>query len=78
MIDRRQFLQGSLLMAASLQGCATAESWMGSSSALTDSLTSQLGVTSQQASAGVGSMLNYAKGRLSPEQWSAVSKSIPG
>jgi outer membrane protein OmpA-like peptidoglycan-associated protein len=45
---------------------------------LTNSLTSQLGVTSEQASAGVGSMLNYAKGKLSPEQWSTVSKSIPG
>lgn len=77
-MDRRRFLQGSLLMAAALQGCATAESWMGSSAALTNSLTSQLGVTSQQASAGIGSMLNYAKGKLSPGDWGTVSKSLPG
>jgi hypothetical protein len=78
-MDRRQFLQGSLLVAAALQGCSTTmESGMSSTSALTDSLTSQLGVTSKQASAGVGSMLNYAQGKLSPDQWSSVSKSLPG
>ncbi len=35
-------------------GGNSAESWMGGSSALTNSLTSQLGVTSEQASAGSG------------------------
>jgi Protein of unknown function VcgC/VcgE (DUF2780) len=77
-MDRRQFLQGSLLVAAALQGCHTMESGASSASGLTNTLTSQLGVSSQQASAGVGSMLNYAQGRLSPEQWSTVSKSLPG
>ncbi|MGH8682682.1 MAG: DUF2780 domain-containing protein [Burkholderiales bacterium] len=77
-MNRRQFLYGSLVLAAALQGCGTMESGAGSASALTNSLTSQLGVTSQQASAGVGSMLNYAKGKLSPDQWSSLSKSMPG
>lgn len=73
-MDRRQFLQGTVLVAVAVSGCAT----MDSTSALTDSVTKQLGVTSQQAQAGVGSMLNYAKGKLSPEQWNSVSKSMPG
>ena len=77
-MDRRQFLQGTLLIAAALQGCSSMEPATSSAAGLTNSLTSQLGVSSQQASAGVGSMLNYAKGRLSPEQWNTVSKSLPG
>jgi len=77
-MERRRFLYASFVLAAALQGCHTMESGMGSASALTNSLTSQLGVTSQQASAGVGSMLNYAKGKLSPDQWSSLTKSMPG
>ncbi len=77
-MHRRQFLQGSLVLAVALPGCASMESATSGAASLTNSLTSQLGVTSQQASGGVGSMLNYAKGKLSPEQWSSLSKSMPG
>ena len=84
-MDRRQFLQGSLLLVAILQGCATAESGMssaasgmGSAAGLTNSLTSQLGVTSTQAAGGLGSIMNYAQARLSPSDFGTVSKALPG
>jgi hypothetical protein len=50
---------------------------MGSASVV-DSLTSQLGVTPQQAAGGVGSMLSDAKGQLSPNDFSTVASALPG
>lgn len=73
-MKRRQFFSACVVLAAALHGCSTMES----SSSVVNSLTSQLGVTSQQASAGVGSMLNYAQGRLPASDFAAVSKSLPG
>jgi len=40
-------------------------------------LTSQLGITDTQASGGVGSILNYAKGSLSNDDYSTLEKAIP-
>jgi hypothetical protein len=74
-MQRRSFVLGLALAAATLAGCETMSS---SSSALTNSLTSGLGVTQTQAQAGVGSVLSYAKDRLSTTDFNAVAKSIPG
>ncbi len=48
-----------------------------SAAGLTDMLVSSLGVNQKQAAGGAGSLLKYAKGNLSKEDFSKVSKSIP-
>src|SRR5262252_9949316 len=73
---RRHLLQTIVVATAALQGCSGMPS-MGSSSVI-DSLTSQLGVTPQQATGGVGSMLTYAKTQLSPSDFSTVASALPG
>ena len=67
-----------LIMTAWLHwGCAGMQS-MGASDVLTGLLTSQLGVTSNQAMGGVGSMLSLAKERLSSMDFMSLTKLIPG
>ena len=75
-VRRRHFLHSMLAAAAALQGCASIGGT--GTSSVVDSLTSQLGVTPQQASGGMGSMLNYAKGQLSPSEFSTVANALPG
>jgi hypothetical protein len=58
-------------------GCAGMQS-MGATDILTGLLTNQLGVTSNQAMGGVGSILSLAKERLSSMQFSTLSQLIPG
>jgi hypothetical protein len=41
-------------------------------------LTSNLGVTNEQASGGMGALLNYAKENVSSEQFSAIGEAVPG
>lgn len=48
-----------------------------SDSGLVGNLTSQLGVTNQQATGGAGAIFDYAKQKLSPADYSTVSKSLP-
>src|SRR5262245_24931197 len=81
---RRHLLQTIVVSTAALQGCSGMPSMgssstpsMGSASGV-DSLTSQLGVTPQQATGGVGSMLSYAKTQLSPSDFSTVTSALPG
>ena len=45
---------------------------------LTGMLVNQLGITPKQASGGAGSILNYAKESLSPDDFSKVASSVPG
>jgi hypothetical protein len=45
---------------------------------LTNTLTSQLGLPADKANAAVGSVLSYAQGRLSPEDYGKVAGAIPG
>ncbi len=45
---------------------------------LTGMLVNQLGVTPKQAAGGAGSILNYAKQSLAPNDFSKVADSIPG
>ena len=51
---------------------------MGGTDVLTGLLTNQLGVTSNQAMGGVGSILSLAKERLSGMDFTALTKLIPG
>jgi len=51
---------------------------MGGTDTLTQLLTSQLGVTSNQAMGGTGSILSLAKERLSGMDFSTLTKFIPG
>ncbi len=48
-----------------------------SDSGLIGNLVSQLGVTNQQATGGAGAIFDYAKQKLSPADYSTVSKSLP-
>ena len=49
-----------------------------SAAGLLSSLTDNLGVSSEQASGGMGAILNYAKQNISSEQFSQLSTAIPG
>ena len=70
---------GSLLiMTALLQWGCTGMQSMGATDVLTGLLTSQLGVTSNQAMGGVGSMLSLAKERLPSMDFMSLTKLIPG
>ncbi|MGE3151662.1 MAG: DUF2780 domain-containing protein [Nitrospiraceae bacterium] len=51
---------------------------MGGTNALTSLLTQQLGVTSNQATGGAGSMLSLAKEKLPSGDFSSLSNMIPG
>ncbi len=57
--------------------CAQMQS-MGGSDALMKLLTSQLGVTQNQAKGGVGSELTLAKEKLPSGDFNALAKAIPG
>ena len=72
-------LSGSLLILMALVhwGCAEMQS-MGGADVLTKLLTNQLGVTSNQATGGVGSILSLAKERLSGMDFTTLTKLIPG
>lgn len=50
----------------------------GPTGSLTDILTSQLGVSSRQASGGLGSLLTYAQSKLSADDYGQVAATIPG
>jgi hypothetical protein len=45
---------------------------------LLDTLTSQLGVTNEQASGGAGSLFQMAKNNLSAEDFSQIASVVPG
>jgi hypothetical protein len=75
-MKRRPFLHSIILAAAASHGCAGTGS--SSTSDVVSSLTSQLGVTPQQATGGVGSMLSYAKSQLSPSDFGTVASALPG
>jgi len=51
---------------------------MGGSETLTKLLTSQLGVTPNQATGGIGSILSLAKERLSAMNFTTLTSLIPG
>jgi hypothetical protein len=66
-----------MLAVGSVSGCAQMQS-MGLTDPLVSMLTSQLGVTANQATGGVGSMLTLGKEKLSSMDFTALTKMIPG
>ena len=81
MITRRLVFSFLALALLVYPGCAQMQS-MGLSTSATDTLTSlltsQLGVTSNQAMGGVGSILSLAKERLSAMNFTTLTSLIPG
>ena len=74
----RRSMFSLLILAACLHwGCGAMQS-MGGTDTLTQLLTSQLGVTSNQAMGGTGSILSLAKERLPAMDFSTLTKFIPG
>jgi hypothetical protein len=51
---------------------------MPSANGLVDMLSSSLNVNSEQASGGIGAILNYVKNNVSAEQFGELAKSLPG
>jgi len=60
-----------LLIASANTGNAQTQS-------LVDLLVSQLGVTSEQATGGAGSIFNLAKQQLAPDEFSQIAQAVPG
>ena len=86
-MHRRNLLLAFGLVAMALSGGASADtpvnmdslkSTLGSSTSLTGLLSSQLGVTQNQAEGGVGSMLKLAQEKLTKGDFDQVAKVIPG
>ena len=50
----------------------------GASASLNQTLTSQLGITSEQADGAIGSILSFAQGKLPPADFANVAATIPG
>ena len=75
---RSVYIATVLILAALLPGCESMKSMTGSTPDLSSLLTKQLGVSDQQASGGVGSMLQLAKEKLSAGDFDSVAKAIPG
>jgi hypothetical protein len=69
------------LAALAQVGCASTSSAIPSgvaSNPLVGSLTSGLGVSPDQAVGGTGAMVGLAQNKLTPDQFSALSNSVPG
>jgi hypothetical protein len=81
MVARQVGVWFIVLMAMLSSGCTQMQS-MGQSTGATDTLTklltSQLGVTSNQAMGGTGSILSLAKERLSSMDFATLTGLIPG
>ena len=66
-------LAATVVLVALLSACAE----MKSTPSLTDQLAKQVGVTANQAEAGVGSILELSKNKLSPSQFDQLIKPFP-
>ncbi|NRA72981.1 MAG: DUF2780 domain-containing protein [Gammaproteobacteria bacterium] len=60
------------------QSVDAVKSALPSSAGLVDMLTSSLNVNTEQASGGMGAILNYVKSNVSTDQFSQLAKSLPG
>ncbi|MES9969130.1 MAG: DUF2780 domain-containing protein [Candidatus Thiodiazotropha sp.] len=65
----RKILLSCLLLASPLAQSADA---------LLQSLTGQLGITTEQAAGGAGALFNLAKSRLASEDFSQIAAAVPG
>lgn len=75
MVRKQTVFAMTVLFAVFVLGSAVAWAAEGG---LVGLLTSQLGVTEKQAKGGTGSLLNYAKGKLSETDFAKVAQAIPG
>ena len=67
-----------LSVAVILSGAGCASSSSTRTVGLTESLTSGLGLTGDQAAGGVGSILSMAQGKLAAGDYSKVAAAVPG
>jgi len=77
MLNKLSMRAAVVLVTVLLSGCAELQS-MGGSDALMKLVTSQLGVTQNQAMGGVGSELTLAKEKLPSGDFNALAKAVPG
>ncbi|HEX5163466.1 MAG TPA: DUF2780 domain-containing protein [Steroidobacteraceae bacterium] len=83
-MQRRILLPGLILAAITLASCSSTSapsamtSALGGSNPLMGMLTSQLGVTQQQAEGGVGSILKLANEKMARGDFDQVAALIPG
>ncbi|PVV16742.1 MAG: hypothetical protein B6D77_00575 [gamma proteobacterium symbiont of Ctena orbiculata] len=63
----------NLLLSCLLFAATTAQS----ADTLLESLTGQLGITTEQAAGGAGALFNLAKGRLASEDFSQIAAAVP-
>jgi hypothetical protein len=75
MVRKRNLFAATVLFVAFVLGSAAA--WA-AEEGLAGLLTSRLGVTEKQAEGGTGSLLNYARGKLSENDFAKVAQAIPG
>jgi hypothetical protein len=74
-MERRMLVVGLSLAPLALLGCASTQSM---TDPLVGTLTKSLGVTENQASGGVGSMLHLAQEKLPSADFGKVASVIPG
>lgn len=77
MLNKLSLGAAVVLVTCLVFGCAELQS-MGGTDALIKLVTSQLGVTENQAMGGVGSELTLAKEKLPSVDFNALAKAVPG
>ena len=72
-----RYMQAVGVMAAVAIVLVSAGAGKAQTSGLVDMLTSQLGVSEQQASGGAGSLFSFAEGQMSADDFDVVSSALP-
>ncbi len=67
-----------LLIVSSMYGCSGSSSSEVKKPSMTSQISKDLGMTNSQTEAGLGAMMMMSKNKLSPDDYSKLSKSIPG
>jgi|SRR5215471_8881511 len=75
---RKAAVVGIVVAFAAAAGWASASPGVGSLVSVADVLSKSLGVSGDQASGGVGSILSLAQSKLSASDYTKVSSAIPG
>ena len=72
-----KFLASALVLVLALSGCAAGTDTT-TTATVVNILAAILGVTSDQATAGAGSLLGLASEKLTPQEYARVATAIPG
>jgi uncharacterized protein VcgC/VcgE DUF2780 len=67
-----------IVMTMTLAGFLASGAQAQTSSELVSTLSKELGASTQQAEGAAGSLFNFAKGKLKPEDWTKVAAAVPG